>query len=167
MTRFSIGKPGAEANVAGVVKPTMIDLRFKVVDDTVFDVDAPENESPAVVEFGMFECQIGFCVNGVDLLPRRGSMPLVGFGPRALQRLRLLQSGASDQMTIDDSGWLYIHEQDGLVRIWTSGCPQGVLVSHSEALAAFECFVEEIKILLQTRVPAMMRHPQWGYWFPD
>jgi hypothetical protein len=114
----------------------MIELRFQIVDESVFNVEAPERESPAAVEFSMFDCRVNFRVNGTDLLPGRGSMPLVGFGPRALQRLRLLQSGAFDQMTIDDSGWMYFREQDGLVRIWTSSCPQGVLVPHGEALVS-------------------------------
>jgi hypothetical protein len=147
--------------------PAMIELRFEVVDEAAFEAEAPECESPVTVEYGMFECRIYFRVNGVDMLPRQGSMPLVGFGPRALQRLRLLQAGAADQMSIDDSGWLYFREQDGSVKIWTSSCPQGMLVPHAEALAAFERFVRETRDFLLARVPAMARHPQWRYWFPD
>ncbi len=149
----------------------MIDLRFKVVDDTVFDVEAPENESPGTVEYGLFECPVYCLVGGVNLLGIRTevttSLPLIGFGPRALQRLRLLQPGVTEQITIEDSGWMYFREHDGLVRISTSRFTSGGDVPVREALAAFERFVEEIKALISARVPRMTRHPQWGYWFPD
>lgn len=149
----------------------MIELRFEPVQDT-WDVETPEQADPASVEYGLFYCRILLRIDGVDLLgnksgPGPATMPLIGFGPRVLQKLRLLQSGAKDQLTIDDSGWLYLHEHDGLVNVATSQFRKGMDAPHHEVMAAFERFNEEIKQTVSAQVPAMTRNPMWTYWFPD
>lgn len=149
----------------------MIELRFQIVDESVFTVDAPENESPATVEHSLFECPVFCVVDGTNLLgsPAGGTtaLPLIGFGPRALQRLRLLQPGGADQITISDSGWMYFKEYGGRVHFSTSRVPFGGEVSVHEALAAFERFAGEVKEVIAARVPRITRHPQWKYWFLD
>lgn len=148
----------------------MIDLRFEI-NEAAFDLDAPERESPVTVEYNLFECPVFLIVDGVNILrhPVAGttSLPLIGFAPRALQKLRLLQPSTTLQFTISDAGWMYFREHDGLVRISTSRFQDGVDVPIGDALTAFERITDEVKRAIVARVPTMVQHPQWGYWFPS
>jgi len=154
---------------------------------------SPEGASPAALEETYFVMPVRFCINGVELLEQPGRekrnvfiagheqsaqrielpsdegcwlpLPLVGFATRGLQALTQAKPGSGQRLYLAGGGYLVLTRHGEQLSVESSINGKTSSTQFAEVLNAFRVFVEKVRQLLVSRVPAIQQHPSWKQWF--
>ena len=94
------------------------------------------------------------------------NVPLLGFVRFTREKLGRIQTGEDTTVHMGCSGSMLLQRRGRQLRLSTTFNEHSAEVYHEAVIAAINAFSEEVRRLIEERVPQMKQHPNWTVWFP-
>jgi hypothetical protein len=136
---------------------------------------SPETADPAVLGETYFVMPVRLSINEVELLQGIGPkarnsdpwlpLPVLGSATDMLEGLQEMGLHGTRKISLAGSGTLYLARERDRLSLTCSLNEKTVTTNVVEVIDAFRDFLDKVRAMLVSQVPAMMKHPFWDQWF--